>query len=311
VDEPRQESVSKPPRVVHTEIARRLREERRRAGQTQAELAQALGVKQPTIARYERGARRIPIPILQRIAGHLRSPLDRLLAAKEPVSTDDVRDQLAAIQASILQAARALDALQARFDHPQSTGARSLEDTSITTEQDRQELERFLEEIQLTSNEATSAPARAGTRVERYRLISWRGPLPFQYRRRPDPRLLDRFLAETRLSTDLRLLFVTKGHPDARAAGIVAADVVFFDPKLRPELGDWVVVRAPGNVYGIRQYGGTINELKWDPVPQTSPGDTLEEHHQYWAVWAARPLYLGKIVAVCRSTPPDGGQRRA
>lgn len=44
-----------------------LREARRRAGMTQAELAQRAGVSQPVVAAYERGRREPTLPMLQKL----------------------------------------------------------------------------------------------------------------------------------------------------------------------------------------------------------------------------------------------------
>ena len=300
MDKPHRSSVA-PVDAEDRDIARWVRMQRQRAGQTQASLAAALGVKQPTIARYERGARRIPFPILQRIADTLRSQLDRRFTAKG-LDISDVRGQLATVHASLHRAVHALEALQERLDAPGGEGS-SEQMASTVTARDREHLGRWLVEVSMPSSEREKAPVET-TPDPPYRLVLWPKALPFHPRRRPDPQALNEFLAETQLSRKLRLLFVTQENDDARAAGILAGDIVCFDPALTPQPREWVVVRT-SDVYTIRRYAVTMRR---SPIPQTSPGDTPEEDHQYWAAWAAQPLYVGTVVAVCRSKPPDGDQ---
>ncbi|MGQ9533506.1 MAG: helix-turn-helix domain-containing protein [Desulfotomaculales bacterium] len=78
-------------------ILRRIREEK---GLTQEELARLLGVRRPTLAHWERGAKHPGIAMLTRLADVLEVSADRLLgrnppaevregAAGEPVSASD------------------------------------------------------------------------------------------------------------------------------------------------------------------------------------------------------------------------------
>jgi len=70
-------------RAFDKELGSRLREARLTLGATQAELAQALGVSAVTVARYELGARSLPIAQLSRISRLLRCPVTSLLPTAE------------------------------------------------------------------------------------------------------------------------------------------------------------------------------------------------------------------------------------
>jgi transcriptional regulator with XRE-family HTH domain len=100
---------------TYKEIGRRLYNERRRAGRTQADLARVLGVREATITRYERGTRRIPIPALQQLADALGVPLDHLLTVRDPLPYSDLHDEIADLRARLLRTVEALDAPQARL----------------------------------------------------------------------------------------------------------------------------------------------------------------------------------------------------
>jgi uncharacterized protein len=70
-----------------TEVARQLREARRRAGMTQRQLAEASGVRQPNIAAYERGQRVPSAQMTDRLLAAARTRPSVALAAHR----DDVR----------------------------------------------------------------------------------------------------------------------------------------------------------------------------------------------------------------------------
>lgn len=60
--------------MVNTNIAERLRSARKAKGWSQAQLAEAAGLPQPEISKFERGTRRIYADDLQIIAGCLGVP---------------------------------------------------------------------------------------------------------------------------------------------------------------------------------------------------------------------------------------------
>ncbi|QXE36347.1 helix-turn-helix domain-containing protein [Streptomyces sp. GMY02] len=69
---------------VRYELGRAVRERREALGMTQAQLAEAAGLRQPAVARFEAGGTMPTLPLLERIAAalHLRlsvafEPLDR------------------------------------------------------------------------------------------------------------------------------------------------------------------------------------------------------------------------------------------
>jgi transcriptional regulator with XRE-family HTH domain len=57
----------------------KLRDYREACGWSQQQLARALGVHASTLARYERGRRRVPLGILERISALLGVPVKALL----------------------------------------------------------------------------------------------------------------------------------------------------------------------------------------------------------------------------------------
>ena len=63
-----------------TPVKLQIRQERRRKGWSQLQLARAARVPQPTISRLERRAvTRLDVPLLERIAAALKVPLSRLI----------------------------------------------------------------------------------------------------------------------------------------------------------------------------------------------------------------------------------------
>ncbi len=65
-------------------LGARLAEARKRAGMTQLELAEALGIAQQTLAHYETGRSRIQVDILIPMADLLRVSLDEVLTGRTP-----------------------------------------------------------------------------------------------------------------------------------------------------------------------------------------------------------------------------------
>ncbi|MFE4831404.1 helix-turn-helix transcriptional regulator [Streptomyces sp. NPDC056672] len=64
------------------ELGRAVRERREALGMTQAQLAQAAGLRQPAVARFEAGGTMPTLPLLERFASALRL---RLNVAFEPL----------------------------------------------------------------------------------------------------------------------------------------------------------------------------------------------------------------------------------
>ncbi len=61
----------------------RLRQERERRGETQAEVAAVIGVSANTYSNYERGKRRMDIEILRRICDHFDVTADYFLGSSD------------------------------------------------------------------------------------------------------------------------------------------------------------------------------------------------------------------------------------
>lgn len=61
------------------QIGTALREARLERGLTQAVVADAIGVNRTTVARYERGIRKVPVSQLRQIALLLEQPLSRFV----------------------------------------------------------------------------------------------------------------------------------------------------------------------------------------------------------------------------------------
>ena len=78
----------------------RIRELRKAKGLTQGELADAIGVKQNLIGRYETGDRELSLPRLRQIARALGTDVGDLLAPEDNTHglTDDERDVIAAMR---------------------------------------------------------------------------------------------------------------------------------------------------------------------------------------------------------------------
>src|SRR5689334_1109519 len=66
-------------RDLDVQIGAAIREARLSAGHTQSELAAPLGVTHATIARYESGARSVPVVVLVHIAQLLHVPFTQLI----------------------------------------------------------------------------------------------------------------------------------------------------------------------------------------------------------------------------------------
>lgn len=70
------------------QFAKNVRELRKRKGETQAEVAEALDIARGRWAKYEEGRAEPPLELLERIAEHFDIPLDRLLSSElEPSSS--------------------------------------------------------------------------------------------------------------------------------------------------------------------------------------------------------------------------------
>lgn len=74
---------------VHIEIGRRIREARTRAGLAMKDLASALGVSYQQVAKYERGANRVPMDMLMQTAEILDVTIRDLLPGLAATEEDD------------------------------------------------------------------------------------------------------------------------------------------------------------------------------------------------------------------------------
>lgn len=68
----------------YSEIGHRLRLQRKRRGQTQQEIADALGIARASYANIESGRQRVPVDLLWRVAVTLSIPMEKLIP--EPLS---------------------------------------------------------------------------------------------------------------------------------------------------------------------------------------------------------------------------------
>jgi len=67
-------------------IGQRIKEEREKAGYTQAQLAERVAIDDSVLSRIENGQRGIDSLILRRVATTLDVPMDRLFAAPETLA---------------------------------------------------------------------------------------------------------------------------------------------------------------------------------------------------------------------------------
>jgi transcriptional regulator with XRE-family HTH domain len=74
-------------------IGRRLRELRQSRGLTQAEVAQALDIKQAVVSEYERGTVRLHGALLAGFARVLHASADEILGLEKPKRNGAVRDR--------------------------------------------------------------------------------------------------------------------------------------------------------------------------------------------------------------------------
>lgn len=78
-----------------------------RGDRSQKEIADALGINQPTYNRYERGDREPDIATIIRISEYYNVSTDELLGAKKNVSSHNLRAELAEAKLAALKKALA------------------------------------------------------------------------------------------------------------------------------------------------------------------------------------------------------------
>lgn len=82
---------------IYKEFGERLKQLRKERGITQAQIAEALGIAQPTIYKYEKGLRKIPMSVLQKFAVYFELSMTDLIGvqptmtAEEPAWLEEIR----------------------------------------------------------------------------------------------------------------------------------------------------------------------------------------------------------------------------
>lgn len=67
---------------IYKEFGERLKQLRKERGITQAQIAEALGIAQPTIYKYEKGIRKIPMSVLQKFAVYFELSMSELIGVQ-------------------------------------------------------------------------------------------------------------------------------------------------------------------------------------------------------------------------------------
>jgi HTH-type transcriptional regulator, cell division transcriptional repressor len=109
------------------DVGSRMAEARVAAGRTQAEIANQLGVKASTVAKWEHGSASPRSNRLASLAGILGVSLSWLIVGHgdEPTSTDDldeIKVALNRVQAQLVDTLNEVDVLAARIDIARDTG---------------------------------------------------------------------------------------------------------------------------------------------------------------------------------------------
>jgi HTH-type transcriptional regulator, cell division transcriptional repressor len=109
------------------DVGSRMAEARVAAGRTQAEIANQLGVKASTVAKWEHGCASPRSNRLASLAGILGVSLSWLIVGHgdEPTSTDDldeIKVALNRVQAQLVDTLNEVDVLAARIDIARDTG---------------------------------------------------------------------------------------------------------------------------------------------------------------------------------------------
>lgn len=74
---------------IYKKFGERIKELRKERGLTQAKVASDLGIAQPTIYKYEKGLRNIPMSVLQKFANYFEMSITELIGAPTPEITDE------------------------------------------------------------------------------------------------------------------------------------------------------------------------------------------------------------------------------
>ncbi|MDA3850723.1 MAG: helix-turn-helix transcriptional regulator [Spirochaetaceae bacterium] len=86
---------------IYTQLGQQISNARKRLKITQDQLAEKVGLSQPTLASYEIGRRKIPIPILLKITDSLGVELEEFfpfMEKKKPGPTSKVDTELAKVK---------------------------------------------------------------------------------------------------------------------------------------------------------------------------------------------------------------------
>lgn len=71
---------------IYKKFGERLKQLRKERNITQTQLAEAVGIAQPTIYKYERGIRKIPMNVLEKFANYFEISVTELICAEPDVS---------------------------------------------------------------------------------------------------------------------------------------------------------------------------------------------------------------------------------
>lgn len=74
---------------IYKEFGERLKQLRKERGVTQSQIAEALGIAQPTIYKYEKGIRKIPMSVLQKFANYFELSMSELIGTQPVMSAEE------------------------------------------------------------------------------------------------------------------------------------------------------------------------------------------------------------------------------
>lgn len=75
--------------IICKEFGERLKKLRKERGLTQSQVANDLGIAQPTIYKYEKGLRNAPMSVLQKFANYFEMSITELIGVPTPSINDE------------------------------------------------------------------------------------------------------------------------------------------------------------------------------------------------------------------------------
>ena len=228
---------------------RKIKQYRSELGLTQGQLAEAAGIKQENVSRYENGKiTSTPRENLEAIARAL-STKDRTVTVKDLYDGEEYKQQL-----SLGNLGEKLDKLERKYDENMRLGIGSLINDETFRKKFFAQFSADAGEFEAKGESVQMKVARAHEAQKRERLSIWGRQIP--------PRIVKEFAFnfpdgivadyDTAIQTVEKPAFITAPTKDAYAVRMPTdimspryerGDILFVDPDLVPQIGDDVVFK--------------------------------------------------------------------